>query len=185
MCTAQSPSIATESVRTTQFPCCFCIRFNRPIVVFTVVAAAVASCQAPPAIVLLQLLQCQIPTACRFTLVFPQKEHKYFARCCVSIFLTSFRKLAPYRVPYFPEMPTFFVRRAISQIFRTRACASSRRTASRTSRKCRPSSCAEPLLKSREPGLPQARAVPRPVLPGNADLLRAPSHCSNLANQGF
>lgn len=46
-------------------------------------------------------------------LSFPQKVHEYFECCETSIFLITFRIEAPYRVPYLPVMPTFFVRRPI------------------------------------------------------------------------
>ena len=42
----------------------------------------------------------------------PQKGHVYFECCEISIFLTVFLREAPYLVPYFPHMPTFFVRLA-------------------------------------------------------------------------
>ena len=41
----------------------------------TVAAAVVETVQAPPAVVFLQALQCQIPTAVRLTESFPQKVH--------------------------------------------------------------------------------------------------------------
>ena len=44
---------------------------------------------------------------------FPQNRHVYLARCEISIFLATLRKLAPYRVPYFPVTPIFLVWRAI------------------------------------------------------------------------
>ena len=40
----------------------------------------------------------------------PQKVHVYFECCETSIFLMTLRMEAPYRVPYLPVMPTFFVR---------------------------------------------------------------------------
>lgn len=40
----------------------------------------------------------------------PQKGQKYLLCWLISIFLTCFRRLAPYRVPYLPTIPTFFVR---------------------------------------------------------------------------
>jgi hypothetical protein len=48
-----------------------------------------------PAMVFLHDLQCQMPQALRFTLVFPQKGHRYRLRCCISYFLTSFLNEAP------------------------------------------------------------------------------------------
>jgi hypothetical protein len=51
---------------------------------------------APPAVVRLQLLQLQMPTACLFTVTFPQKAQVYLACCEVSIFLTIFLREAPY-----------------------------------------------------------------------------------------
>lgn len=45
-------------------------------------------------------------------LTFPQKEHVYFECCVISIFFTILRSDAPYRVPYFPTIPTFLVRLA-------------------------------------------------------------------------
>lgn len=62
----------------------------------------------------LQALQCQMPTALRFMAYFPQKLQKYLLCWLTSIFLICFRRDAPYRVPYFPTMPTFFVRFDIS-----------------------------------------------------------------------
>ena len=41
---------------------------------------------------------------------FPQKAHVYFECCEISIFLITLRIDAPYRVPYLPVIPTFFVR---------------------------------------------------------------------------
>jgi len=52
----------------------------------------------------------QMPTAARFTEYFPQKLQKYLECWDTSIFLTCFRRDAPYRVPYLPTMPTFLVR---------------------------------------------------------------------------
>jgi len=52
----------------------------------------------------------QMPTTSRFTLSFPQKTHVYLECCDISIFLIIFRREAPYRVPYFPQIPTFLVR---------------------------------------------------------------------------
>ncbi len=43
-------------------------------------------------------------------LTFPQNGQKYLLCWLTSIFLICFRRLAPYRVPYLPTMPTFFVR---------------------------------------------------------------------------
>lgn len=44
----------------------------------------------------------------RFTL--PQNGQKYLLCWLTSIFLICLRRLAPYRVPYLPTIPTFFVR---------------------------------------------------------------------------
>ena len=72
----------------------------------------------------------QIPTACLFTETFPQNGQLYchyeasqtrvihstaswrrtFECCAISIFFTTLRILAPYRVPYLPTIPAFFVR---------------------------------------------------------------------------
>ncbi len=52
--------------------------------------------QAPPATVFLHDRQFQIPTECRFTVVLPQKVQVYRACCVISIFLTCFRREAPY-----------------------------------------------------------------------------------------
>lgn len=41
---------------------------------------------------------------------FPQKLQEYLLCWVISIFLTILRKEAPYRVPYLPVIPTFFVR---------------------------------------------------------------------------
>jgi hypothetical protein len=65
---------------------------------------------APPAWILLQALHFQMPTAERFTLYFPQKLQKYLECWLTSIFLICLRREAPYRVPYLPTIPTFFVR---------------------------------------------------------------------------
>lgn len=40
---------------------------------------------------------------------FPQNVHVYLECWVISIFLTIFRNEAPYRVPYLPVIPTFFV----------------------------------------------------------------------------
>ena len=39
----------------------------------------------------------------------PQNEQLYLACCVTSIFLMTFRRVAPYRVPYLPQIPTFLV----------------------------------------------------------------------------
>lgn len=99
----------------------------------TEAAAVVEYTQAPPATVRLHRLQFQMPTTCRFIaswkrrgemvqnghrkgylkdLTFPQKVQVYLECCVISIFLTILRREAPYRVPYFPTIPTFFVRLA-------------------------------------------------------------------------
>jgi hypothetical protein len=46
----------------------------------TVAAAVVETVQAPPAVVFLHALQCQIPTAVRLTESLPQKVHLHAAR---------------------------------------------------------------------------------------------------------
>jgi hypothetical protein len=61
---------------------------------------------APPATVFLQALQVQIPTECRFTVFLPQKVHTYRACCVISIFLTCFRREAPY-LYYMSQRPHF------------------------------------------------------------------------------
>jgi hypothetical protein len=40
----------------------------------------------------------------------PQKAQLYLECCVISIFFTTFLMEAPYRVPYLPVIPTFFVR---------------------------------------------------------------------------
>lgn len=75
-------------------------------------AACVLTDHAPPAIVFPHVLAMhfQMPTASRLTLLFPQKEHVYFIRCAISMFLACFRSDAPYRVPYLPIRPALRVR---------------------------------------------------------------------------
>lgn len=51
---------------------------------------------APPATVFWHPLHFQMPTECRFTVFFPQKVQVYLACCVISIFLTCFRREAPY-----------------------------------------------------------------------------------------
>lgn len=46
---------------------------------------------------------------------FPQKEQLYLECCVTSIFLITLRSVAPYRVPYLPQIPTFFVCLPISE----------------------------------------------------------------------
>lgn len=60
---------------------------------------------APPATVLLQLLQFQMPTECLLTVVLPQNVHTYLACCVISIFLTCFRSEAPYLQSCQPNCP--------------------------------------------------------------------------------
>jgi len=86
---------------------------RRRIALLTVTAAVVDGAHAPPATTFLQGLQFQIPTQDRFIVSFPQKLQVYFACWLTSIFLTIFRKEAPYLVPYLPTIPTFRVRLAI------------------------------------------------------------------------
>lgn len=38
---------------------------------------------------------------------FPQNEQLYLACCVTSIFLITFLNVAPYLVPYLPQIPTF------------------------------------------------------------------------------
>lgn len=68
---------------------------SRRIVLRTVAAAVVVTVHAPPAMVFLQALQFQIPTADLFTESFPQKVHVYLACCETSIFFTCFLSEAP------------------------------------------------------------------------------------------
>jgi len=51
-----------------------------------------------------------MPTAWRLTEYLPQKSHRYLECWLTSIFLICLRRDAPYLVPYFPTIPTFFVR---------------------------------------------------------------------------
>ena len=76
----------------------------------TVAALAVFKRYAPPAMVLWHDLHFQIPVQARLTLSFPQKTQLYLECWATSIFLTTFRREEPYRVPYLPQIPTFFVR---------------------------------------------------------------------------
>ena len=57
-----------------------------------------------------------MPVAWRLTLSLPQKTQLYFACCDTSIFLMFFLMEAPYRMPYLPQMPCFFVRRPIVSV---------------------------------------------------------------------
>ena len=45
----------------------------------------------------------------------PQNQQMYFPCCWISIFFIIFRSDAPYRVPYLPTTPTFFVRLAFKR----------------------------------------------------------------------
>jgi hypothetical protein len=65
---------------------------------------------APPATTFRQVLHSQIPTHVRFTESFPQKAQWKVECWETSIFRDNLRRVAPYRVPYFPVIPTFFVR---------------------------------------------------------------------------
>ena len=76
----------------------------------TVTEAPVFRVNAPPAWHFLHALHFQMPTAERLTAYLPQKEQKYLECWLTSIFLICLRSDAPYRVPYLPTMPTFFVR---------------------------------------------------------------------------
>ena len=51
-----------------------------------------------------------MPTTERFTASLPQKTHVYFECWLTSIFFTTLRSEEPYRTPYFPVIPAFFVR---------------------------------------------------------------------------
>ncbi len=48
-----------------------------------------------------------------YSLTFPENGQRYFMRLVISKFLTFFLSLAPYLVPYLPQIPTFFVLFAI------------------------------------------------------------------------
>ena len=80
------------------------------------------NCQAPPATVLPQALQCQIPTTFLLTdfygemrdmngndITLPQKEQTYLECCWTSNFLIILLREAPYLVPYLPTIPTLTV----------------------------------------------------------------------------
>ena len=82
----------------------------RPMVVLAVTAGGVLSMYAPPAMTFLQDLHFQMPVDWRFTESLPQKTQLYLACCEISIFLMFLRIEAPYRMPYLPQIPTFFVR---------------------------------------------------------------------------
>ena len=82
----------------------------RPIVVFAVTAGGVFSMYAPPAMTFRHEPHFQMPVAWRLTLSFPQKTQLYFECWLTSIFLMFFLIEAPYRMPYLPQIPTFFVR---------------------------------------------------------------------------
>eukprot|EP01065_Artemidia_motanka_P051027 TRINITY_DN886_c0_g1_i5.p2 TRINITY_DN886_c0_g1~~TRINITY_DN886_c0_g1_i5.p2 ORF type:complete len:103 (-),score=11.27 TRINITY_DN886_c0_g1_i5:6-314(-) len=88
------------------------------MVLFTVAELGVCSVHAPPAKVTLQgPWQYQTPTALRLMANLPQGAQKCLECCEISIFLARFRRLAPYRVPYLPVMPTFTVRLPILLAF--------------------------------------------------------------------
>merc|ERR1712113_636486 len=91
--------------------------FRRCMVDRTWVPEDVCNIHAPPAMVFPQPLQCQIPTASRFTLFFPQNPHTYLECCVISIFLICFLSEAPYLTPYLPTIPTFFVLFAILSFY--------------------------------------------------------------------
>jgi len=76
----------------------------------TVTAEGVVREYAPPAMTLWHLRHSQIPTHVRLMESLPQKTHRYVACWEISTFLINLRSVEPYRVPYFPEIPTFFVR---------------------------------------------------------------------------
>ena len=76
----------------------------------TCAAYAVARMYAPPAIILPQPPHFQIPTTERLVESLPQKTQVYFECWLTSIFFTTLRSEEPYRTPYFPVIPAFFVR---------------------------------------------------------------------------
>ena len=82
---------------------------KRRIVERTCAACAVFIEYAPPASTFLHALHFQIPTAVRFTESFPQKRHVKRECWETSIFFTCLRSDEPYRTPYLPVIPTFFV----------------------------------------------------------------------------
>ena len=82
---------------------------NLWMAVLVVIAAGVDNTYAPPAITFLHAEQFQIPVAFRLTVSLPQKTQLYLACWVTSIFLITFLKVAPYLVPYLPQIPTFLV----------------------------------------------------------------------------
>ena len=82
---------------------------KRRIVERTCAACAVFIEYAPPASTFLHALHFQIPTAVRFTESFPQKRQVKRECWETSIFFTCLRSDEPYRTPYLPVIPTFFV----------------------------------------------------------------------------
>ena len=76
-------------------------------------AAGVVGVYAPPVVDFWHFMQVQTPTTVLLTAVLPQNGHGYFFLWEISIFLIVFLREAPYLRPYFPQMPTFFVLRAI------------------------------------------------------------------------
>merc|ERR1712184_150979 len=79
----------------------------------TVLAVTVSGTEAPPLILIPDFLHSQIPTECRFKVSLPVYGLVYRLCWLTSIRLMSFRREAPYRVPYLPTIPTFLVRLAI------------------------------------------------------------------------
>ena len=76
-------------------------------------AAGVVGVYAPPAVALPHFMHVQIPTTFLLTASLPQNGHGYFFLWEISIFLIVLRSDAPQRTPYFPQMPTLWVLRAI------------------------------------------------------------------------
>ena len=74
------------------------------------IALAVDKVYAPPATTFRHDRQSQIPAQVRLTESFPQKTQLYVECWETSIFLAILRRVEPYLVPYFPVIPTFFVR---------------------------------------------------------------------------
>ncbi len=59
--------------------------------------------------VFLHLKHFQIPVDTLLTEVLPQNVQLYLECWVTSIFLMTFLKVAPYLVPYLPQIPAFFV----------------------------------------------------------------------------
>ena len=105
-----SPGHPRRATHASTRDCASSILRMRPIVVFAVTAGGVFSMYAPPAMTFRHEPHFQMPVAWRLTLSFPQKTQLYFECWLTSIFLMFFRMDAPYRMPYLPQIPTFFVR---------------------------------------------------------------------------